>query len=203
MLAAAEPIASPFLMSFVSNSAARKPPQKELPHPVGSTTFIAHDGAEYPTFITASYTIAPSSPMRRHKVFPPASAIALIKSFAPKRSPATNKLRASRMFGLNTSAMLTSSFSELALSGFVACVNGSTEINCTPAPRKSRTRSKSGRTGFRPKWQARGCRTSSGHVANLGRSIEYSASSASMRHICVRRPSFSVICHARGVGIPL
>ena len=58
----------------------------------------------------------------------------------------------------------------------------------------------SGRSGWTPTWNAFAPLYLGGSVSAGGRSIAYRCAFAGVRHTCVRRPSCSVICHARGVG---
>mmetsp|Transcript_7369 Transcript_7369/g.29601 ORF Transcript_7369/g.29601 Transcript_7369/m.29601 type:complete len:253 (+) Transcript_7369:1292-2050(+) len=128
--------------------------------------------------------------------------MALIKSFGDIPSPFAKKLLASRSFGEKTSPMETRFSKSFLDSGASACVNGSIEIKPHPPSRSACTSSTSGRDGFKPKCTAFARLHFSGQIAYFGRNIAYKASLASNLHTCVRRPSRSVICHARGVDVP-
>jgi len=75
-------------------------------------------------------------------------------------------------------------------------------MNGHPASLRARQRVTSGRAGLTPKCAHSAVAARLGHREWSGRSMAYSAAPmSSSRHTCVRRPSSSVICHARGVGM--
>mmetsp|Transcript_1086 Transcript_1086/g.4410 ORF Transcript_1086/g.4410 Transcript_1086/m.4410 type:complete len:324 (+) Transcript_1086:235-1206(+) len=182
---------------------AANAPQNALPHPVSSTTRAATLGHSNPSSRPASYAIAPDSPRRRHTTSAPASAIRRTSSVGDSRSPSTKSDRASRSFGEKTSAAPHSARSSEASRGTRATVKGSTDVSPHPAARSAAQSETSGRDGSTPKCAHLAAAAFSGQLECAGRSMAYSSSlrRSSRRHTCVRLPSRSVICHARGVGM--
>ena len=204
MLAAADASVRASRKPSPARTLAANAPQKQLPQPVSSTTRDTGNASHaYPSPVLASYTTAPRAPRRRQiTLFAPASRMRPTNSSGDIVSPSAKKLLLSRSFGDHTSPSDINSRSADADNGVGACVNGSIEINPQPAFRSAPTSATSGRAGLIPKCTARVRRHFSGQDANSGLNIAYNPSLASSRHTCVRRPSLSVICHARGVDAP-
>ena len=175
---------------------------------IAATCFVHHARhgkrfARVPSPVLASYATAPSAPRRRQMtLFAPASRMSSDQLFGRHRLAVGEETLLSRSFGDHTSPSDINSRSADADNGVGACVNGSIEINPQPAFRSAPTSATSGRAGLIPKCTARVRRHFSGQDANSGLNIAYNPSLASSRHTCVRRPSLSVICHARGVDAP-
>ena len=190
-----------------------KPPQNAFPHPVTSASApdwssLKKAGTRHVSPVSASCATAPFAPRRTHTILAPAAAR---RRHSSSGEPFPTRDTASSSFGEKTSPAEHSASSVSRGTGRVARVNGSTLSHpafdapslASPPPRLRRKDARSaasGRSGCTPTWNARAPLYLGGSVSAGGRSMAYRPAFAGVRHTCVRRPSRSVICHARGVG---